>query len=715
MKKVMIFLISILLFMIAFFAADILKQFKFNQFLYQDRSAVVFNFNDYEGNPNAFMEDLAEKHNITISKYVFTDSKKIQVFSTDTTLGSRVSLIEGSLPRKDTDEFISSGITSSNLQTGRFDSGDSKIRISVFWLSNQNQSSPSGIYYFDTEDEVLINKIINFAKGYKISTEVVDINVQPVIEWPLITIISPLILLLSLLGTVAFYYTHKTNDIMIMKLYGYTCRKIISSQLKDIIPTLLLSSFIGFVLFISIELLIENRLLNFIEIILIYIGIFLILSIIFICYVSILINIIFNFVKEHEAIKGKRPYGLLMVMSLFMKIFFLVLTLIVSIQLHDTKVALDNYQDDLTLWNKTEGLYKTTLFYTGQVSRSIENEQNQNLQKVYNDLSSQEQGFVIDTSNYEETSQGGALYELNTEGGNSLTSPYGRAITINKNYLSYNPIQSKEGSIEDQWIDDDSVLNILVPASLKNYEVEITANFLDYFHFQKIEVQNIYNEAMGKALNKTPKEQLDINIIYVRNGQSYFTFEPSNKGEGNYYINDPIVIIDNSQFDSSYYKSYLSQFFYFYSDEINPMQTIGLVTERYNTSSQIQSLESVYDQYGDIIQKLVKSQYALLVAMFALSIAAITISLYFTICYVHKNKLMLLIKNVYGYGFLKRSRRILILHLTILIPLVVCAMVLNVGTMKPVIFSIATLDFIFILLFTYYLTNNAHVRMKKEM
>ncbi|MEH7458544.1 hypothetical protein CON65_23655 [Bacillus pseudomycoides] len=73
------------------------------------------------------------------------------------------------------------------------------------------------------------------------------------------------------------------------------------------------------------------------------------------------------------------------------------------------------------------------------------------------------------------------MYKLNTEGKkNPLTTPSGKTITINKNYLHYNPIHSEKGKIEDYWIEDDSVLNILVPASLQKYEDEIEANFLKH-------------------------------------------------------------------------------------------------------------------------------------------------------------------------------------------------------------------------------------------
>ena len=41
-------------------------------------------------------------------------------------------------------------------------------------------------------------------------------------------------------------------------------------------------------------------------------------------------------------------------------------------------------------------------------------------------------------------------------------------------------------------------MNILVPEKLKEYEKEIYKNYRKHFYFQKVEVDNIYNEELGR-------------------------------------------------------------------------------------------------------------------------------------------------------------------------------------------------------------------------
>ncbi len=170
------------------------------------------------------------------------------------------------------------------------------------------------------------------------------------------------------------------------------------------------------------------------------------------------------------------------------------------------------------MWEKTENLYQTVTTYIGQnqASAHVEDKQNQAVKKAYQVLNKQADGFLMDPSNYDEVNEGVYTYDLNTEGEDVRTNPLGKTITINLNYLSYNPIESEQGSIREQWINDENVLNLLVPVSLREKESEIKDNFISHFYFQKVEVENIYREGKGKPLNQMTKEDLDVHIIYVK-------------------------------------------------------------------------------------------------------------------------------------------------------------------------------------------------------
>ena len=56
-------------------------------------------------------------------------------------------------------------------------------------------------------------------------------------------------------------------------------------------------------------------------------------------------------------------------------------------------------------------------------------------------MEKQHGGFLISTSNYDKI-DGKYIYDLNNENGDPKLEPSGNSVTINSNYLSYNPIKS---------------------------------------------------------------------------------------------------------------------------------------------------------------------------------------------------------------------------------------------------------------------------------
>ena len=358
-------------------------------------------------------------------------------------------------------------------------------------------------------------------------------------------------------------------------------------------------------------------------------------------YSALLIRSMYASRDEYEGLKGKKPYKLLMGASLLLNLVFLAFFVGALSFLQDTNKELARFEENLSVWEKTENLYQTVTTYIGQdqVSEHVQDEQNQAVKKAYQDLNKKVDGFLMDASNYSEVDEGVYTYDLNTKEGEDVrTNPGGKTITINLNYLAHNPIESEQGSIREQLIDDENVLNLLVPVSLREKESEIKEKFISHFYFQKVEVENIYREGKGEPLNKMKKEDLDVHIIYVKDNQSYFTFNPNEKGEGDYFIHDPIAIIDNASFDASFYMSYLGSSYYFYSDEDDPMQRISPIAAAHDAST-LQRVESVYDAYGKMIQELSVTRVFLLLVIAALGIAALSVSLYYTLCYFHKNKL----------------------------------------------------------------------------
>lgn len=62
----------------------------------------------------------------------------------------------------------------------------------------------------------------------------------------------------------------------------------------------------------------------------------------------------------------------------------------------------------------------------------------------------------------------------------------------------------------------------------------------------------MYNKELNRELNKTKKSDLNVNIIYVDNNQSYFTYNSLVMDDNRNLIDDPIAIVDIDNIDDSF-------------------------------------------------------------------------------------------------------------------------------------------------------------------
>ncbi|MFB1097231.1 hypothetical protein [Terribacillus sp. JSM ZJ617] len=715
MRAILGFLASLFLLISLYVTNDLLEQYKFNHLLYKDRTAAALNFTNYEGNPNDLLESYAERYDLEISKYVFVNQDTIRIFTTDPSLGSRIDRIDGDFPNKGTAQFITNRLNnSSNDKSGSFHSGESTIAISIWNLDNQKQASASGIYYIDDKDGS-VSVMLDQLQKDGVSSELIEARIDPVvISQPLTFLISPLIILLSMIGVISFYLINRSDHIMLYKVMGYSYIRISFILVKKLISPLGAAVLTSYILYLIFRIVTKKEILNLVDFTLLYAGLAVVLFVGIVLYTFLLIGLIFFFGKEYEALKGKRLYKTLMALSYVMKILFLIAAVGALSQLDQTKKSLEEYQNNLETWNQTENLYQTVLYSTGQVDLAIESGQNNNLKQVYNQLNNELNGFLIDAGNYEISSNGSYLYEMNTDDQNASTSPYGKAITINENYLEFNKIRAETGEIEGSIVSDPSVTNLLVPAALKDKEDEIKKNFLDYFYFQKVEVGNIYREAKGQELDDSPKNDLSINIIYVRDNQEYFTYNPANKGEGDYFIKDPIAILDTGQFDASYYMSYLSRAYFFYSDQSEPTQKLEEIAGEHDVTSQINSVISVFDEYGQKIQELKTDNYLLLLAIILLYIATFTTSVYFTICHFYNYKMEVLLKNIHGYSYFRTNRTLLLLQFLSYCILLIGILFVSLPSLIIIVFGGILIDALLVIGLSKYYTANMHTKLRRE-
>lgn len=226
-----------------------------------------------------------------------------------------------------------------------------------------------------------------------------------------------------------------------------------------------------------------------------------------------------------------------------------------------------------------EHFYKTVVQYSGEnestaqylaiAERSAE---------LFPLLEENVNAFVMDAYNYQAMDdEGTLLYTMNTLDYPPELDPNGQSIRVSKNYFLYNPIETADGSeLTDQFLYDDLTLNILVPEQYREFEEQIIEAYRENFYFEKVTAENHYNEmAEIEETLDIAESDLSIHIIYVKDGQSYFTFRSDCAPATDHYITDPIVQIYTSNIHCNYAHSFLTQDVYFYSEQENPEAAYG--------------------------------------------------------------------------------------------------------------------------------------------
>ena len=192
--------------------------------------------------------------------------------------------------------------------------------------------------------------------------------------------------------------------------------------------------------------------------------------------------------------------------------------------------------------------------------------------------------FVADFYNYQAMDDASTpLYTMNGMQFAEEIDPNGRCIRVSRNYFVHNPIETADGSdLTGQFVYDDLTLNLLVPEKYRDMEDDIVEAHRDRFYFEKVEAENAYNQEAGISERMNiAKEDLKINIIYVKDGQNYFSFRSDCAQQTGCKVEDPVVQIYTGNIHCNYAHSFMSQWVYI--------------------PSEAESAEEAYQEISDII------------------------------------------------------------------------------------------------------------------
>lgn len=223
-------------------------------------------------------------------------------------------------------------------------------------------------------------------------------------------------------------------------------------------------------------------------------------------------------------------------------------------------------QERAAQWQPPQGIYATCIQYTQEDEGAAQYLEVAQRSKTLLALLEKEAGaFVVDAYNYMDADGSGTpVYQLNHLTYPAELDPYGLSLQVSPNYFQHNPIQTAEGApVEDQIIWEENTRNLLVPEQYRGQEDVIRAAYLEDFYFRKVQAENDYNEMAGSSDRLTlTREDLTLRIIYVKDGQRYFTFRPDCAQETGGWVTDPIVAVYTDNLHCNYAHSFLSQWAY---------------------------------------------------------------------------------------------------------------------------------------------------------
>ncbi|QFQ28854.1 FtsX-like permease family protein [Bacillus thuringiensis] len=338
-----------------------------------------------------------------------------------------------------------------------------------------------------------------------------------------------------------------------------------------------------------------------------------------------------------QMIKNKKPIKLLFYINIIIR-FILAIFLILGLQQGISSfLGLKNTVDKEKKW----ALLKD-YSYLGIVSesepgilKSQNEEEKRHFQQLYKELESQGAIYISPSSYYMDIPE--IPVPLNPWGMD------GKRVEINKNYLSVNPIigiDNKQLEIPDP--SNSNEITVIVPTKFEKYESDIKRTLeKDY--------TGIYN-----ATDSTPPS---VNILYVKNDQSYFTFSTNMAEKNNYEITDPIAIIVNSQFDPRTLARSMSMGYGYYTKNSGDEDHFRLTRDTLKKYNVDEIWQPISVAYSNVELKIANNKELLQLATVYCSLFVILVAvlLFFSsIYYLEMNKKSLALQWIFGYTFFEK-------------------------------------------------------------
>jgi putative ABC transport system permease protein len=660
MKKVIYLLFTTLFIVVSFLS---IKQFEFLQFQ---------SFNNYdndekwniiikEGNPKKSklenfktLEKTALEANVNLQrisyeKYGSNLNKVVYyvVFSDPNQYFKKLKLKSGKFLDKNsaTNNFLSTMQTNNKNQIGQLELFHSFDPIEIRpMIASEKIKDIKGTYTLSGKNNAESFKKIAIKNGFTIEIfkeESKNLITNYPYEKMMYTgsLILCLLIMLAMLYDVGNIY----KEIAVRYMFGYNFFNIgVYLFIKYV--KILISSFITIILVIIIFLYYYNQYQQFSNFLIFLLKNMAYLSLIFLL-IFIVIWLVTKSINIPLMIKNKKPVKMFFYLNIIVR-FVLSIYLVLGLQQGiSTFQELSNTTSQKEKWSLLkEYSYLGVIANSDGVNFQNDKEKIKNFQNLYKNFESQGAFFISPS-----------VYYLNNNSDIPLNSnPWGmdgKKVEINENYLSINSIidiNNKQVEIPEPKKNE---INVLVPKKFQEYEKDIkSAIELDY--------EGIYNI-------KDP-EPVNVNIIYVKNNQSYFTYATNFAQDNNHEIIDPIAVIVNDQFDPAILAINITMGYGYYlkvSDNNEPFGKIKNTIEQNNLNDIWEPISLAYSNVElKIANDIEELQLTAIYCILFLILAAVLL-FFSSVYYLEINKQSLAIQWIFGYNFFEKHYLVYLLIL----------------------------------------------------
>lgn len=643
------------------------------------------------------IEDLSKDENINIYKVVYNqrnNSDKVIIDVYTTVVDENALKEKFNIKYDDSIEklFLNGGYLSS--KNGEVELFNSNLEVRIKSLLEAKNENIIGQYLIQASDKNKVQNIkMNFVETLKFtlqdnSNESANINngnnLLNNVEAKYIILLS--IVIIAILLAFIYYIVFRYKEFAIKKMLGYSDGKIIFKELLKESLIMHCSTLIGSSLILLIYLYFYNNLKCTID----FFSKLMIISIIFsliLLSVEIVIFLNVDNIKINAMLKNKKPIGVIQFLNYITKIVFSVTLVTIIVSLASNFSALMNENKNLNKWKNTNEYVYFLISYKYRDTDMTDwefkiDEKCKSLFKEYNDKG----GLLIKPSDYilynqfftEEELKNRKEYDPNT----------GNVLQVNSEYLRQNPIydvNNKQVSIEDEYGD---YLIILVPEKYKEIEDELLESYKEWYEFKRFFSEDSYNEYMNIEVEDHP--EVKIEIIYTKNGQESFLYDPLLEVENQNLVTDAIHIIINSEnIGADNFSNYVSSQRFFAkvdgSLEGEALFKVSDVIEELNMEKIILEAYTLYSTVDSYIYELQNEIKDYVTSMIIVLILELLLTIYMVINYIQRNNYINAIKKINGYSYIGRHNKFILLTIAMWVSILVFGYLLGMVSLIGII------------------------------